>query len=198
MNWQEFLEKTRKNWVASSIVCIVVGLILVLFPGQAMLSVCYVIGGIATAMGVIRMVEYFKRDHTYPFFFQTDLILAMLTLGLGLFAITNPRTMMSLIPAVFGVLLIGCGVGNILRAVDAKKAGFAAWGALLAMAILTVALGWVILSNPFETLEIAVIVIGAGLIYEGVTDLLTVLLVGKRIEAWRAAKGKEVRAEQAR
>ena len=190
VNWQSFWGKIKTNWRVSSIVTIVAGLILLFFPAQAMLSVCYIIGAAATAFGIVRMVEYFKRDHTYPYLFQADLIVSLLTLGLGLFAILNARTVMSLIPAIFGVLLIGCGVGNILRAVDAKKAGYAQWGLLLALAILTVALGWVILGNPFATLEIAVSVIGAGLIYEGVTDIIIVKLVGNRIEAWRDARKK--------
>ena len=196
MNWQKFWGDFKKNWMASSIVAIVVGLILLIFPGQSMLSVCYVIGGIATAMGVVRMVEYFKRDHTYPFLFQPDLMIGLLTLGLGLFAITNAKAVISLIPAICGVLLIGCGVGNILRAVDARRAGVAQWAVLLALAILTVVLGWVIVGNPFSTLEIAVSVIGAGLIYEGVTDIIIVKLVGNRIESWRTAREKGKQPEE--
>ncbi len=198
MNWQKFWNDFKQNWMASSIVAIVAGLILLIFPGQSMLSICYVIGGIATAMGVVRMVEYFKRDHTYPFLFQTDLILAFLTLGLGLFAVINAKQVVSLIPVLFGVLLIGCGVGNILRAVDAKRAGIAQWAVLLALAILTVVLGWVIVGNPFSAVEIAVSVIGAGLIYEGVTDIIIVKLVGNRIESWRGSRDKDKLTEEKR
>ena len=78
-----------------------------------------------------------------------------------------------------------CGIGNILRAVDAKKAGIAHWGALLALAILAIALGWLILLNPFAAIETAVAAIGGCLIFEGVTDLFTTLAVSKRIDAWK-------------
>ena len=190
MNCKELWTNFRKNWVASSVCSIVAGLLLVLFPGQALLNLCYLIGGVAVAMGVVRIVQYFRGDHTYPFLFQPDLILGLLTLGLGIYVITNARSVVSLIPAICGVLLIGCGVGNILRSVDAKRSGVPYWGVLLALAILTVILGWLIVTNPFKTLEVAVIVIGAGLIHEGVTDLLIVKMVGQRIQTWRNSAGK--------
>ena len=192
MDWKELLNSLRKNWIVSSALMILFGLMLVLFPQVVMLNLCYLISGIAIALGVVRIVSYFRQDHTYPFLFQTDLILGFLILGLGLFALLNPETMMSLIPIVLGVLLIGCGVGNILRAVDARKAGVPLWGLLLGLAIATVILGWVIVCNPFATLIVAASVIGAGLIYEGVTDIVIVLLVGKKIQSWRTDAGKDV------
>ncbi len=190
MDWKKLWTNFRTNWVASSICSVVAGLLLVLFPGQALLNLCYLIGGVAVAMGVVRIVKYFKEDHTYPFLFQPDLILGLLTLGVGIYVITNAKDVMSLIPAICGVLLIGCGVGNILRSLDAKRSGIQFWGVLLALAILSVILGWLIVTNPFATLEVAVIVIGAGLIYEGVTDLVIVKLVSRRIQSWRTNAGK--------
>ncbi len=191
MDWKKWINDLRKNWIVSAVFVILIGLLLVIFPGETMVNLCYLIGGIAVALGVVRIVTYFRQDHTYPFLFQVDLILGMLILGLGLFAILNPETMISLIPIVCGVLLIGCGVGNILRAVDAKKAGVPLWGLLLGLAIATVVLGWVILCNPFGTVVVAASVIGAGLIYEGVTDIVIILLVGKKIKTWRSEEGKD-------
>ena len=185
MSFKEIMEKLRKNWIASAVLCIAVGLILVLWPGSVIVSVCYTVGGIAIALGVIRVVEYFRQDHTYPVIFQSDLIVGLFALGTGLFMVLNPQAVMGLIPVLFAIVMIGFGIANILRAVDAKRAGIGYWKILLALAILTVVLGWVILGNPFETLAATVALAGAGLIYEGVADIITVLLVGKRIGAWR-------------
>lgn len=53
------------------------------------------------------------------------------------------------------------------------------------MAALTIALGLVLVLNPFASAQVAVAVIGASLIYDGLTDVLTILLVGKRIDEWK-------------
>ena len=179
------MEKLKKNWMVSAALCIVAGLVMLLWPVAVLDSVCYTLGGIAIASGVIRMVRYFKQDHTYPVIFQSDLIVGLFSLGLGIFMVTNPQTVVGMIPTLFAIVMIGFGIANILRSVDAKKAGFAQWGVLLALAIVSLLLGYVILLAPFATMSLTVAVIGGCLIYEGVTDMIAVLLVGKRIDAWK-------------
>ena len=185
MNFKSFYEKMKRSWIFSAIVTIVLGLILVLFPAAALNSVCYVLGAIAIAMGVIRTVRYFKQDHTYPYLFQSDLVVGLLSVGFGIFMVSQPVTVLSLVPHIFGMLMVGCGIGGIMRAVDAKKAGFASWGVLLALAIVSIALGWLIMLNPFGAMETVTVVIGGCLIYQGVTDVVSTLLVGKRISEWK-------------
>ncbi len=188
MSYKEIVEKLRKNWIVSAVVTIMIGLVLVLFPGSTLRAINYVLGGIAIAMGVVRVVRYFRQDHTYPFLFQSDLIVGLLAIGLGLFMLSKSEAVLSLVPFIFGLLLIGCGVGNILRSVDARRAGVPFWGVLLVLAILTAVAGSVILSNPFGALEVCVAVIGACMIYEGATDIVIVSLTGKRIDAWKKAQ----------
>ena len=185
MNFQAFCEKLKRSWIFSAVVSIIWGLILVLFPAAALKSISYVVGGIAIAMGVIRTVRYFKQDHTYPYLFQSDLVVGLLSVGFGIFMVSQPVTVLSLVPHIFGMLMVGCGIGGIMRAVDAKKAGFASWGVLLALAIVSIALGWLIMLNPFGAMETVTIVIGGCLIYQGVTDVVSTLLVGKRISEWK-------------
>ena len=185
MNFQSIYNKFKPSWFCSAIVTIIIGLILVLFPTATLTSVSYVVGGVAIAMGVIRAVRYFKLDHTYPFLFQSDLVVGLLSVGFGIFMVSQPETVLSLMPLIFGMLLVGCGVGGILRAVDAKKAGFTSWGVLLALAIVSIVLGWLIMMNPFGALEISVAIIGGCLIYQGATDIVTTLVVGKRINEWK-------------
>lgn len=185
MNFQSVYNRLKKSWICSASVSIVLGLLLVLFPAAALTSVSYVLGGIAIAMGVIRTVRYFKQDHTYPFLFQSDLVVGLLSIGFGIFMVSQPVTVLSLLPHIFGMLLAGCGIGSILRSLDAKKAGFPYWGVLLGLAIVSVVLGLLIMGNPFGAVETAVILVGACLIYQGVTDILTTLAVSKRITAWK-------------
>ena len=190
MNISAFLEKMRKNWIASAAVTAVIGLLLLLFPGKALEFISYCVGFVAIAMGVTRTVRYFKQDHTYPFLFQSDLVVGLITVGLGLFLITQPKTVITLVPNIFGILLAGCGVGNILRSLDAKKAGLNTWGLLLALAIISIVLGALILGSPFEVMEVTVAVIGGCLIYQGVTDLISTLIVSKRIESWKKSNAQ--------
>ena len=180
MQFSELWEKMKKNWFFSAALCALGGLLLVLFPEAALNSLCYILGGFAIAAGVIRIIRYFEQDHSSPVLFQSDLIVGVFSLGLGLFMVGNPQAVESAIPTIFGILLVGFGIGNILRALDAKKAGNPRWSVLMGMAAFSALLGAVILSNPFAVMRTAVIVIGAALIYEGVTDILLVFFSDRR------------------
>ncbi|MBR6185236.1 MAG: DUF308 domain-containing protein [Clostridia bacterium] len=184
-------KKMKSSWIACAVATILVGLVLVLFPGETLKIINYLLGALSIVMGILRVVRYFRQDHTYPFLFQSDLVVGLIAIGLGLFLMTRAEAVLSMIPFLFGLLLAGCGVGSVLRAADAKRAGIRSWAVLLGLAILTIIAGAVILFNPFTALEISVIVIGACLIYQGVHDIAVVLLVGKRIEAWRKARAQE-------
>ena len=182
MRFGEFWNKLKKSWILSAIIMGVIGLVLLLFPGNTLLSACYCIGGLTIALGVIRVVRYFKEEHRYPFLFQSDLVVGLITISLGLFMVTSPKTIMNLLPNLFGILLVGCGIGNILRSVDAKNEGFAQWGVVLGMAILSVIAGLVILSNPFGAIELVIAVAGGCLIYESVTDIITTLVISHKLK----------------
>ena len=56
------------------------------------------------------------------------------------------------------------------------------------MAIISIIMGWLIMANPFSVMETAVIIIGASLIYQGVTDIVSTLVVGKRINEWKKSR----------
>ena len=196
MNISEIWNKVKQNWIISAVVTGLIGLVLLLFPGSALTSVCYCIGGLIIALGVIRVVRYFKQEHAYPYMFQSDLVTGLITIGLGLFTVTSPVSVMSMLPYLFGLLLAGCGVGNLLRSIDAKESGFAQWGVLLGLAILSILMGLVILSNPFGTLEVVIAVVGGCLIYEAVTDILTTLILSRKIKLWKSAQTAQAAAEK--
>ena len=176
----ELWKNIKKSWIVSAILTGVIGLILLLFPSATLLSVCYCIGGLIIAMGVIRVVRYFRNEHAYPYLFQSDLVVGLITIGLGIFMVTSTKSLVNLLPNLFGILLVGCGVGNILRSVDAKNNGFAQWGVLLGMAIVSIVAGLLLLGNPFETMETVVAIAGGCLIYQSISDILTTFFINKR------------------
>ena len=65
MDVSAFLNKMKKNWIASAVVTAVIGLLLVLFPGKSLEFISYCVGFVAVVMGVTRTVRYFKQDHTH-------------------------------------------------------------------------------------------------------------------------------------
>lgn len=190
MDFKGILQEMKHNWMFSAILSIVLGLILLIFPGITIRVVCFLLAGLSLIFGVTRMIRYFKQEAAYPEFFRGDLMVGLFAIAIGLFMLLRADLVVQFIPIIFGIVLMASGIAGIQRAVDAQRSGYDRWGVLLALAILTIALGVLLLINPFGPVKVAVAVIGASLIYEGISDLLSMHLVGKRIEDWKKSMEK--------
>lgn len=185
MNFKNIFSKLKKAWLLSSILSVALGLVLLIFPWIAIQVVCYLLGGLAIIYGIIRIVRYARQGEAYPELFRGDLVIGLFLLAIGLFIVFRIEFVAGFIPVIFGIALLSSGIGGVLRAMDSKRAGYERWFLLLVLASFTIVLGLILAMNPFATAQVAVAVIGAALVYDGVTDMITVLLVGKRIDEWK-------------
>lgn len=181
-NWKTMLEELKKNWLASAGVCVVAGLILLLFPRVALDVAMYIMSALIILSGAMRIYQYFQESKNDPALFQNDLIMGLLVLGLGIYLITNVRSVENVVPTLFGVLLLGFAIVSLQRALNAKSANNEKWKFIMAIAALSAVLGVLVIYNPFGALNTVVKIIGASLIYEGVADLLSLKLLGKEIK----------------
>ena len=191
MRLKEQWEKMRKNWLFSAAASAALGFLLLVMPGFLTKAAGYALGIGAILFGGSRVLNYFQEERMYPEFFRKDLMVGLLSVTLGILAMVKIDAMISLVPAAFGAVLFSNGVVGLQRALYAKKAAYSQWWLLLAFAVLTLALGLLLIINPFGVLKTAVRVIGAALMYEGITDALTMLIAGKKIDQWKEFMKKD-------
>ena len=80
-------------------------------------------------------------------------------------------SVIALVQYVFGAVVIFHGVLDVQSSVSLMRQGAARWWLDLALSALTLALGALILINPFGTFAALVTLIGLVLIYDGLSDL---------------------------
>lgn len=182
MEFEKWLEKLKKNWMASAGLCICAGLILLLFPRAALDLALYGASAFIILTSAVRVYEYLRSAKAGPALFEGELILGLLGLGLGVFLITNVRSVERVVPILFGVLLIGFAIIGVQRSLEAKEAGNDKWRFILVIAAISCVLGLLILFNPFRALNTMVKIIGASLIYEGVADGLSLKMLGQKLK----------------
>ena len=187
---KRMMEKIQKSWMLSAIISMVLGLIMMVLPGFITKAAGYLLGTVAILFGLNRIIHYFRQENLYPAFFRGDLLVGFLAAGLGLFIMLHVEMVVSLLPVMAGAVLISNGVVGLQRAFGAGKALYDRWWLLLIFAALALGAGILLVINPFGTLKTAVSVIGGALIYEGASDILTMLLAGKKIDGWKKAAGK--------
>ena len=81
--------------------------------------------------------------------------------------------------------------GKASGALDLKRLGFGAWWLILLIALAMFVLGGVLVANPFEAARVVVILIGTGLLADGLANLFNLLMITHLFK-----KAKQKKAEQ--
>ncbi len=166
----EFLKGLKANYTVSAALCILFGLVLLIWPGTTTRIVCMLLGGVLLIYGAFQVVIcLMNRERT--FLSQGMLILGIVLSVIGLWILLRPDMIIMAVPVIVGVVILIHGVHNVIQAVDLQRENYDKWWLALLLGILTVAFGGILVFNPFAAVEMAVRMIGISLIYDGVSDM---------------------------
>lgn len=188
---REFLKSIKTNILGSAVLCIILGIVLMVYPDTSLTLVCQAVGVIVLVTGIGFIISHI-RGGLFSLFYKLDLILGLLFLVLGVYILMNPWGLLSIIPIVFGVLLIYHGISDLGQAMELRKYEADRWWISIIIAVITIVLGFLIMSNPFGTIDMLMRIIGACLVYDGLSNLL---IVGKFSKSIRRFQKYEEEAE---
>lgn len=174
----ELIKRAKQAYVIVSIVMIVLGLILIFFPEISVAALCYTIGGIMTAFGIVRLVGYFSKD-LFRLAFQFDLALGIFSLLVGVLMILHPSHVLAAIPVIIGIFVTIDGVFKVQTAFDARRFGMKRWWTVLMLALLTCAAGIFLIVDPFKGANAMMILFGTTMLVDGIQNLCVVLYTVK-------------------
>ena len=187
---KSILSERRKSSILGAVACIVIGAVLVAFPQDAVRWVCMVFGAILTVAGLWNLISFF-RARTALSVFQLDLFIGLVLLVLGAWLLLMPDSVVALLQYVFGAFILLHGLIELQAAIT-LRGGFLP----ILLAILPVAVGVLIILDPFGSLAVLVVLIGIALIYNGLIDLYLILRLSRAAKALAAA-AEEAEAEEA-
>jgi uncharacterized membrane protein HdeD (DUF308 family) len=166
----EFLKNLKANYTLSAVICVVIGVVLVIWPATSTQVVCMVLGGMLLGYGMIQIVLYlFTRERTI--YLQGMLILGIVFSVIGVWILLKPESIIAAVPIIMGIIIIIHGLHNTIQAIDLKKMNYGNWWVALLCGLLTILLGGVLVYNPFSVVNTVVRVIGGFLIYDGLSDM---------------------------
>ena len=173
-----YFKKMKTNDLISSLIFVVIGLVLLIWPGTSTQVVCMVLGGVLLAYGVIQIVMYlFAKEKTL--YHQGMLILGIILSVIGAWILLKPEMIIAAVPVIMGIIIVMHGVHNIVQGLQLKGMDYVKWWIAFALGIVTVALGSILIYNPFSVVNTVVRVIGAFLIYDGISRIWIVSRVSK-------------------
>jgi uncharacterized membrane protein HdeD (DUF308 family) len=128
------------------------------------------VGVVLILTGIVKVFDFlFNRDGTL--YLQLNLIFGIVLAVVGAWIITQPDKVMSLIPIIIGIIITIHGISKLRQAVVLCQDHYEKWWVALLLGMLTAGLGILLIFRPFEALETVVQVIGAFLIYDGLSNL---------------------------
>ncbi len=175
----QLLKQLKWNLIALSVAFIALGVVLIVYPVEVMRTACYIVAALLIIIGVISLINYLHKDIT-GILYRYDLVVGLSTILGGILVIIKIDQLTALIPVLLGFLVTISGILKIQNSVDMLRLGNGTWHVAFALAIVNIIFGIVLLIDPFGG-ELLVTLLGAGLIYSGLTDLFVTIAISKKL-----------------
>ena len=174
------LKQLKWNLILLAVIFIALGIVLILWPGATMKTICYLLAAMLLAIGVVSLINYLRKDIS-GIIYRYDLVVGLCAILGGILVIVKVDKLTDLIPAVLGFLVTMSGIMKMQNSVDMLRLGHGTWHVAFAMAIVNIVAGIVLLMNPFEATKILIMCLGIALVYSGITDLYVTISISRRL-----------------
>ena len=161
--------KAINFFVLRAISAVLLGVVLVLCPKNAILYIVFTIGILFIILGLISLISYFisdKAERTIPLLFA-----GIGSLLFGVILVSVPDFFISVLMLLLGIILLLGGIEQIVNLIRAKKRTAVPMAFYIVPSLILIA-GVLVLLNPFKTAETLFILIGATCLVYGIMELV--------------------------
>lgn len=184
----EQVREVKKSFCVLSAAYIVLGIALLVWPDISVRTFCYVFGVGMIIFGCAHLIIYFTKDRMQSVM-QMDMVSGIVGVATGAYILLKMEYMLEIIPFALGIVALLGAVIKLQHALDLRRLGATKWYILLVFAAALLAFGGILVANPFEGLEIIVVLIGVSLIVDGVGNLLGIFWLGRLVKQIGKAAG---------
>ncbi|MCH3960721.1 MAG: DUF308 domain-containing protein [Solobacterium sp.] len=189
------LKQVKWSSVLSSAAFIIVGVLMIIYPNVSASVVAYIIGIGFAVFGVVNIAAYFMLD-IQDTLYRNDFVIGLMALIFGIAVILKQDMIANLIPLILGLIIMSSGFAKLQRAIISKRIGYSDSRIYIILALISIIFGIVVMFflNGESMASILFIVIGAGLIYCGASDLFANFFLASKfnqfVKQYKAAKDK--------
>lgn len=175
------VKQFSKSYILVSALYVVLGVVLLVWPGTSVKMICYGLGFAMVVLGITYGIIYFTKDNLQGFL-QMDLVIGIVCLAFGVFILLNPTFLATVLPFAMGIILLLGAVVKIQSSWNMRRLKFKKWYLVLICALVIIALGIVLLCNPFKEEKFMILYIGACLILDGLTNLISLICIQAKVK----------------
>ena len=185
------LKKMSTTSIVFSILFILIGLFLLIRPGDALHLVSYALGIIFLIWGLISMTKFFSKKNSENYL-EFDFILGAFVFIFGIIILIKPNTIASIIPLLFGIWMLINGVTKLSYSITIYRENKTI--SSMIVSLLIVICGILLIFNPFSAAEFLAQLIGAALILYSGLDLVECFIIRQNVKK-KESENKIIEAE---
>ena len=156
----------------SGILFILLGIFCIAKPGAALFSMAWLLGLITLISGIAELIMVLNAQRFIPNS-GTRVLSAIFQIVVGCLLLGHKWLVTVSLPVIFAIFVLVEGIVIAVKAFDYKQVDFKYWWCLLILGIAGAVLGFLGLRNPDVAGKTLSILVGIGVIAEGVSYLVT-------------------------
>lgn len=181
---KERLKNMTVSFVFLSVLYLLLGVVLLLWPALVMDIISYAFGVILLLYGLFAIVGFYRNEDRRGGAFL-GLFLGIVAAAVGAIMILYPPLIQSIIPVILGLYIAIDGLLSVKRTLELHRMDYARWNINLILSLVSTALGIFIVFHPLLTEAALFRVIGVVLIYAGGSDLWTLFQLSHWTKEYR-------------
>ena len=193
MSTLKTVRAAKISYIVMSVLFCVLGVVLLVTHEMSVSVLGVLVGAMLIAFGIVKLIGYFSRD-LYRLAFQFDLALGLMLAVLGVIILRNPDQAMSFLCLMLGIATMADGLFKLQSALDARRFGLKSWPLILMLAVGAGVVGALLMLRPMQSARALTVLLGIGMMLEGVLNLC-VALFGIKIIRHQRVDGVEARVE---
>ena len=146
----------------TGIIMLVIGVILLIWPGSTLISFCRLLGWCLVIGGALEIILGIAGTKSMP-----DTTGGVIAAIVGVVFIARPGLIITFLPFVVGLVVAVVGAAYLVRALLRREQGPRAV-MTVAGGVIALIVGIILMVNPFSAVKLLMIVLGILLIYFGI------------------------------
>ena len=185
------LKRARVSFLLASVLYVILGLVLLIWPGVGGVALCRLLGAALLLYGLVTIAGFLLRDREMGGF-RLELFFGIIAAATGLFFLLQPLAVFSILSMVMGVYVIIDSLVALNRVRSLYRMEYSYWWVSLLLAVLGMVLGVVLLWRPFAAAEAVAVLIGGVFLFLGFADLWSIWKLSRLTKALRETLPIEV------
>ncbi len=171
---RKFLINLKRLSIITIIAGMVIGIILIVKPNEAVSIVSILCGATIILLGAGAWVSYFAK-------FRSTLLAVLGTMAVvaGIVICVNYESIISAVIFLFGLFIIISGVVDLVSAIEARRNDLKSWILTLFSSAAIIILGLIVVVNPFDSIVLLTRLLGVGLVVYAVGDLISFIQINR-------------------